>query len=102
MEHYKAWLVAKGFTQGEGHDFHKTLMPVVNLVSVQVFLTVAAARDESYTKWMPTILFCMEILMRKFAWNYLPTFKLIAWTMFIDSVKPFMGSNKLPRIGSTN
>ncbi|PKI53499.1 hypothetical protein CRG98_026105 [Punica granatum] len=44
VECYKAWLVAKGFTQVEGIDFHETFAPVARLVTVQCLLTVAMAR----------------------------------------------------------
>nr|CAD1835727.1 unnamed protein product [Ananas comosus var. bracteatus] len=40
VEHYKARLIAKGFAQIEGLDFHKTFAPVAKLVSVRCLLTV--------------------------------------------------------------
>ncbi|PKI53507.1 hypothetical protein CRG98_026114 [Punica granatum] len=44
VECYKAQLVAQGFTQVEGIDFHETFAPVAKLVIVQCLLMVAVAR----------------------------------------------------------
>jgi len=45
IERYKAWLVAKGFTQKKGFDFHETFSPVATDVTVRSFLTVATIND---------------------------------------------------------
>ncbi|PKI40214.1 hypothetical protein CRG98_039407 [Punica granatum] len=44
IECYKACLVAKGFTQIEGVDFHETFAPVAKLVTVRYLLTIAVAK----------------------------------------------------------
>ena len=47
IERYKAWLVAKGFTQLEGVDYQDTFSPTANIISVLVLLTLAIARGWS-------------------------------------------------------
>jgi len=45
IERHKACLVAKGFTQLEGMDFHDTFAPVAKLASIRFILVVAAAQN---------------------------------------------------------
>ncbi|GJZ87017.1 putative RNA-directed DNA polymerase [Tanacetum coccineum] len=45
VERYKACLVAKGFTQKEGVDYHDTFAQVAKLVTVRTLLVVAVKRD---------------------------------------------------------
>lgn len=40
--HYKAWLVAKGFQQEYGKDFHEVFAAVAKVMSVKIFLALAA------------------------------------------------------------
>ncbi|KAJ9556664.1 hypothetical protein OSB04_011278 [Centaurea solstitialis] len=44
-ERYKARLVARGFTQIEGEDFHDTFAPVAKLVTVRTLLAVATKNN---------------------------------------------------------
>lgn len=52
IECYKAQLVAKGFTQVEGLDFHETFAPIVKLVPIHVFLSVTIAQGWELHQWM--------------------------------------------------
>jgi hypothetical protein len=45
VEKYKAWLVAKGYSQVEGIDFGEICSPVVKLTSIRFLLFVVVAFD---------------------------------------------------------
>ncbi|KAJ0808457.1 putative RNA-directed DNA polymerase [Helianthus annuus] len=47
VERYKERLVAKGYTQMEGVDYHDTFAPVAKLVTVRCLIAVATKRDWS-------------------------------------------------------
>lgn len=45
VKRYKAWLVAKGYTQIKEVDFHETFASVAKLVTVRCLLAIALVRD---------------------------------------------------------
>jgi hypothetical protein len=45
VEKYKAWLVAKGYSQVEGIDFGEIFSPVAKLTSIRFILSVVVAFD---------------------------------------------------------
>jgi hypothetical protein len=45
IDKYKAWLVARGFTQVQGVDYYEMYAPVAHLSSLRLILTIAARYD---------------------------------------------------------
>lgn len=45
MERYKACLVAKGYNQVEGTDYHETCSPTAKLTTLHCLLTVVVVRN---------------------------------------------------------
>jgi hypothetical protein len=43
IDKYKAWLVAKGYTQKEGEDFFDTYSPVARITTIRVLLSLAVS-----------------------------------------------------------
>ena len=41
VETFKAWLVAKGYTQKEGFDYEETFSPVAMIKSIRILLAIA-------------------------------------------------------------
>ena len=48
VETFKAWLVAKGYTQNEGFDYEET-SPVAMIKSIRILLSIAVHKD--YEIW---------------------------------------------------
>ena len=49
IDKFKARLVAQGFSQREGIDYHETFAPVINYTALRVFFTLCAAWDYNIT-----------------------------------------------------
>jgi hypothetical protein len=45
IDKYKAWLVAKGYTQKEGEDFFDTYSPIARMTTIRVLFSLAALYD---------------------------------------------------------
>ena len=52
LEHYKACLIAKGFTQEYGIDYEETFALVARISFVHELLTVASASKWDFFRWM--------------------------------------------------
>ena len=45
MEKYKAWLVAKGYSQVLGIDFGDIFSPITKIASIRLLLSIVASLD---------------------------------------------------------
>jgi hypothetical protein len=64
IECYKARLVARGFQQTQGQDYHETFDPVANMTTVRTMIVVAATHSWTIHQMDIKMLFFMVICMK--------------------------------------
>ncbi|KAL0294141.1 UNVERIFIED_CONTAM: hypothetical protein Scaly_2573600 [Sesamum calycinum] len=69
VERCKARLVAKGFNQIEGVDYADYFSPIEKAVIMRFCWLLAPLSVGPYINWMPTMLFSMVLLIRRFTCN---------------------------------
>jgi hypothetical protein len=52
MDRYKARLLAKGYSQVHGLNYHETFSLVVKIASIRILLAVASNKNYEILKWM--------------------------------------------------
>ena len=65
VEHYKARLVARGFTQAYGIDYEETFAPVAKMTIVRLLLAIAAAQQWPLYQMDVTNVYYMVICLRR-------------------------------------
>ena len=69
VDHLKAHLVAKGYTQVYGPDYGDTFSPVTKIAPVRLLLSMAAMRSWPLYQLNIKNAFLHRILLRKFIWS---------------------------------
>jgi hypothetical protein len=91
----KSRLVAKGYSQVEGLDFGETYAPVARLESIRILLAYATYHGFKLYQIDMKLPSSMDQSRRRSMLSNLPTSKIVSTlTMFINSVRRFMGSSK--------
>lgn len=95
IEHYKAHLVAKRFTQLEGLDFLETFSPMAKIVTVHILLTIAVSRNWPLIQLDVNNAFLHGDSLEKVYMNlqlgYQPTNLLIQGSiLFVDCISQYM------------
>lgn len=65
IERFRARLVAKGFSQKAGINFHQTFSPDVKYDSIRIILSIAAAKTSIYSNLMSHPLFSTVSLPKR-------------------------------------
>lgn len=82
LDKFKARLVAKDYTQIEGHDHHNTFSPVAKMATVPTVLALLS-RNGTSINWMLIILSIMVICQRKFIWSFPQDFHYMGHIMSV-------------------
>jgi hypothetical protein len=91
----KARLVAKGYSQVEGLNFGETYAPVARLESIRILLAYATYHGFKLYQMDVKMPSSMDQSRRRSMLSNLPALKIVSTlTMYINSLRRFMGSSK--------
>ena len=98
IEHYKARLVAKSFTQEYGIDYDETFTPIARISSVRALLAVTAASKWNFFQMDVKNAFLNGDLSKEVYMHLFLVF-LLNQTRFVAFDVHFMALNKLHELG---
>lgn len=99
IERYKVCLVAKGFTQQEGINYHETFAPVAKLVTIQCLLEITSFRIGPYINLMFKMHFCMVTSVKRYTCAFLLAFLVRGRIVYANLINLFMDWSKPLEIG---